>query len=117
MGRLSAAELQIIRSMLVKHYGLGSPFLDQLTAARVERRRMTGAGIFVHLLIDDAKCVNDINSEITEGYPTSLDPPRDVVGFTLFIRKGCLSFLEGYTFGDVKWPDDLIEKWLLLDAA
>jgi len=56
-------------------------------------------------------------SEISESYPTSLAPPCDLVGFTLFIRSGHLSFLEGYTFGDVKWPDDLMGKWLVLDPV
>jgi hypothetical protein len=35
----------------------------------------------------------------------------------LFIRGGYLGFLEGYTFGDVKWPDDLMGKWLVLDPV
>src|SRR6266851_2725317 len=117
METLTAAELQIIRSMLVKQYGPTSPFLDQLAGARVDGRRMTGVGIFVNLLLaGNADRVDGINSEISEGYPTSLDAPCDFVGFTLFIRGGYLSFLEGYTFGDGKWPADLMEKGLVLDA-
>ena len=46
MAKLTAAELQIIRSMLVKQYGPSSVFLDQLAGARVDRRRMTGVGVF-----------------------------------------------------------------------
>jgi hypothetical protein len=89
--------------------------MDQLAAASVENRRMTGVGIFVDLLISKkAARVNQINTEISEGYRTLLDAPRDLVGFTLFIREGYLSFLEGYTFGDVKWPAEPMEKWLLL---
>lgn len=117
MDALSPAELQIIRSMLVKQYGPGSQFLDQLANARVKGRRMTGHGVFVDLVIPDGNArVDDEDSEITEGYRTLLNSPGDVVGFTLFIRKGCLSFLEGYTFGDVEWPDDAPEKWLVLDT-
>jgi hypothetical protein len=115
---LTAAELQIIRSILVKQYGPASPFLQQLAVARVSERRMTGVGVFVDLfLAGNADSVDQINSEISEDYPTLLEPPCDLVGFTLFIREGCLSFLEGYTFGDVKWPSDALEKWLLLDTA
>lgn len=115
---LSSAELHIIRSMLMKQYGPRSPFLDQLAVARVENRRMTGVGIFVDLLIGKKAAQDDqINTEISEGYRTLLDAPRDLVGFTLFIRGGYLSFLEGYTFGDVRWPDDLMENWVVLDAA
>ena len=92
--------------------------MDQLAGARVSSRRTTGVGIFVNLVLaENANRVDDINSEISEDCATSLAAPCDRVGFTLFIRGGYLSFLEGYTFGDVKWPDDLMEKWLVLDAT
>jgi hypothetical protein len=118
METLSPAELRIILSMLVKQYGPRSPFLNQLAVARVEHRRMTGVGVFVDLLIpEEAARVDQINTEISEGYRTVLDTPCDLVGFTLFIRRGYLSFLEGYTFGDVKWPDELMENWVAFDAA
>jgi hypothetical protein len=104
--------------MLVKRCGLKSPFLDQLAAARVENRRMTGVGVFVDLLIvGHAAGVEQVNTEISASYRTRLDAPRDLVGFTLFIRNGYLSFLEGYTFGDGKWPAEPIEDWLALDAS
>lgn len=78
---------------------------------------MTGVGVFVNLLLaGNADRVDEINSEISEAYPTSL-AACDLVGFTLFIRGGYLSFLEGYTFGDVKWPEELMEKWLVLNPA
>jgi hypothetical protein len=104
--------------MLVKQYGGRSPFLRQLATAGVEKRRFTGVGVFVDLLISGAAArVDKIDSEISEGYRTSLDAPCDLVGFTLFIRNGCLSFLEGYTFGDVKWPAEPLEKWLVFKAT
>src|SRR5438876_6826678 len=112
MAKLTAAELQIIRSMLVKQYGPSSVFLDQLAGARVDRRRMTGVGVFVDLSVaENVDRVDEINSDLSATYPTSLPPPCDLVGFTLFIRNGYLSLLEGYTFGDVKWPDALMQKW------
>ena len=118
MESLSAAELQIIRSMLVKQYGAVSPFLDQLAAAGVEKRRMTGAGVFVDLqMAGNAGRVDQVNSEISEAFPTRLPSPLDIVGFTLFIRSGCLSFLEGYTFGDADWPNEPLQEWLVLPAA
>jgi len=104
--------------MLVKRYGQRSSFLDQLAVARVQNRRMTGVGIFVNLLIPErAARVDEIDTEISECYRTLLSAPRDLIGFTLFIREGHLSFLEGYTFGDAKWPDDAMEDWLILDPV
>ena len=117
MEALSAAEMQIMQSMLVKKYGPRSKFLDQLAAARVEQRRLSGVGIFVDLLVPGrVAAVDQINTEISEDYRTVLDAPGDLVGFTLFIRNGYLSFLEGYTFGDVRWPEELLENWLVLAA-
>lgn len=118
MEALTPVELQIIQSMLVKRYGPASPFLEQLASARVSDRRMTDVGIFVDLLpAKSAYRVDEVNSEISKDFPTLLESPCDIIGFTLFIRRGYLSFLEGYTFGDVKWPGDALEKWLVFDIA
>jgi len=103
--------------MLIKQYGRRSSFLNQLTVARVENRRLTGVGIFVDLSVAEKVArVDQINTEISEGYRTLLDAPCDLVGFTLFIRDGYLSFLEGYTFGDVHWPGEPIVNWLIFDT-
>lgn len=118
MEALSAPEMQIMRSMLVKEYGSRSTFLDQLAAAGVESRESTGGGVFVNLRIaENVAPVDEINLEISEGYPTKLAAPADVVGFTLFIRNGYLSFLEGYTFGEVQWPGEPPENWLILQPV
>ena len=118
METLSPAELHIIRSMLLKKYGPHSRFLHQLSVACVENRRRTGVGVFVDLIIPgNAAHADQINTEISEDYQTVFDAPCDLVGFTLFIRNGYLSFLEGYTFGDVGWPDDPMENWLIFDVT
>lgn len=116
MQMLSKIEREIIYEMIVKEYGTGSLFLDQLAAARVENREFTGRGIFINLrLAEDASLVGQLNSEISRGYPTAFPAPADIVGFTLFIRSGRLKFLEGYTFGEgVEWPGELSEDWLAM---
>ena len=102
--------------MLVKDYGPHSPFLAQLAVAVAKDRRLTGVGVFVDFLITgEAPSVDEVNTEISSDYRTRLDPPCDLVGFTLFIRNGYLSFLEGYTFGDTKWPAEPMDDWLLPD--
>lgn len=116
MEALSATESQIIRSLLVEHYGPSSPFLDQLEAVQVIGRRPTGVGIFFDLLAAGNPDPKQTNAEITQFYKTLLAFPDDYVGFTLFIRDGRLSLLEGYTFGDAMWPDEPMEKWLVLEA-
>jgi len=114
MEPLSETETQIMRSMLKKAYGPRGPFLDQLAVAVVLGREFTGVGVFVDLRIPDGVAAADqVNTELSQDYRTRFDTPADLVGFTLFIRKGYLDFLEGYTFGEVKWPDQPMETWLV----
>lgn len=78
---------------------------------------MTGVGCFIDLKTPkDIPAVDHINAEASDGFDTRLPPPCDLVEFTLFIRDGYLDWLEGYTFGDVRWPNQPIEEWLLFDA-
>jgi hypothetical protein len=116
--RLSKIESDIIRFLLVKDYGLRTPFLDQLAVATVASRRLTGVGCYIDLQIPkDIPAVDEIDAESSHGFETRLQPPRDSVGFTLFIRGGYLDWLEGYTFGDVPWPDKATRAWLILENA
>jgi hypothetical protein len=118
MEKLSPAELKIIRSLIVKEYGPDSSFLNQLKAAHFETRHMTGVGYYGDLLISENTApVDGVNIELSEAYPTSLNEPCDLVGFTLFIRDGHLSSFEGYTFDDVRWPREAMEDWLLFEAS
>jgi hypothetical protein len=111
----SPAELQIIRSMLIKEYGPNTHFLGNLPSLYFDVRQRTGKGFFeIFSKSDQPEPTGRINDEITEFVRTSLPVPADTVGFTLFIRNGYLSSFEGYTFGDAEWPDAPIEEWLVL---
>lgn len=115
MEELSPIEIQIIRSLIAKEYGLDSPFLDQLTLVESTVRRMTGKGYYLDLLLrQTAVPAGKTNAEVSGGYPTLLGEPRSIVGFTLFIRDGVLSWLEGYTFGGASWPAEPMDNWLIL---
>jgi hypothetical protein len=104
--------------MLGKEFGPRSPLLERAASLEFDTRHMTGTGYYVTFLNSkELPRMNNINTEISEDYRTNRNAPCDIVGFTLFIRDGYLSSFEGYTFGDVKWPDDVMEKWLVLDSA
>ena len=115
---LTATERQIIETMLAEKCGPSSAFLRQLAVARVERRRLTGVGIFIDLVVpSSAPRVDKVNAELSVDYRTSMPAPDDLVGFLLFIRDGALSFLEGCTHGNAVWPEEPMEEWLILDPA
>jgi hypothetical protein len=112
------AELRIIRSLIIKNLGPASPFLNQIASLRFPLRNLTGTGYFLEfdalprLLRADAEDV-----ALSTDLVTRRPPPCDLVGFTLFINGGFMTSFEGYTFGDVAWPDELMEDWLIHDAA
>jgi hypothetical protein len=118
MPRLSSPELRIIHSMLINEFGPTKPLLDQIASLKFDTRHMTGTGYYVTFSNPkELPRLDQLNTELTEGLKTSLKSPADLVGFTLFIRDGYLSSFEGYTFGDVRWPEEPMENWLVVDAV
>ncbi len=118
MSRLSSPELRIIRSMLVEKFGPTSPLLDRISSLKFETRHMTGTGYYVNFSDPrDLPQIDKLNTELSGDLRTTLPAPLDMVGFTLFIRNGYLDSFEGYTFGDVGWPDEPMENWLIFDAV
>jgi hypothetical protein len=118
MPRLSSPELRIIRSMLVEKFGSSLPLLNRIPSLEFETRHMTGTGYYVNFSnAEDLPPIDELNTELSEDLRTTLPAPCDLVGFTLFIREGHLTSFEGYTFGDVRWPDELMENWVVFDAA
>jgi hypothetical protein len=118
MPSLSPLELRIIRSMLVEKLGATSPLLDGIRSLKFRTRRMTGTGYYVNFSnSQELPSINKLDTELSEDLRTTLQSPRDVVGFTLFIRDGYLTSLEGYAFGNTSWPEGLMENWLIFDAA
>jgi hypothetical protein len=117
MSKPSETELRIIRHMLVEEYGPASGLLSQVSLLRFDKRHLTGTGYYVHFVPNRGTPVNCQNNEVTEFVQTQLPSPQDTVGFTLFIRDGRLSSFEGYTFGDVSWPVEPMENWLVLNEV
>ena len=118
MPSLLRPEQRIIRSMLVEKFGPNSPLLDRIPSLEFEARHMTGTGYYLNFSnTKELPRINKLNMEVSEDLRTTLPAPCDMVGFTLFIRDGYLTSFEGYTFGDVRWPDELMEQWLIFDAT
>jgi hypothetical protein len=104
--------------MLVGKFGSSLPLLDRIPSLEFEARHMTGTGYYVDFSnAKDLPRLDTLNTELSEDLRTNLPPPCDVMGFTLFIRDGYLTSFEGYTFGDVGWPDEPMENWLIFDAT
>jgi hypothetical protein len=116
MADLSRLEIQVMHSLLARQFGPQTRFLAQLAVAKATKRQTTGSGYYLDLCTT-AEPVDSLNAELSCGYKTGLPAPADLVGFTLFIREGVLSWLEGYMFGDVAWPDIPVDDWVILEPV
>jgi hypothetical protein len=118
MPGVSPPEQRIIRSMLRAKFGPNSPLLDRIPLLGFETRHMTGTGYYVNFSnAKDLPPIDNLNIEVSEDVPTTLPSPADLVGFTLFIRDGYLTSFEGYAYGNVRWPEEPMENWLILYRA
>jgi hypothetical protein len=114
---LYPSERKILRLLLAQKFGGTSAIVSRLRTLRCTSREMTGTGYYLNFDAQhDSTWIDHSDDELSEDFPTRLPSPRDLVGFTLFIRNGRLSWLEGYTFGDVGWPTEPMENWLIFSA-
>ena len=107
MSKLTPLERYVLTTMIEQKLGDHSPFHSQLNFLDVTNRKMTGVGFFIDLRLTD---------ETRRGAPqklviTSIDVKfpaitPTAIGFAVFIDNGAISMLEGYTFGNERWPDD-----------
>lgn len=116
--KLHPSERKILRLLLSRKFGERSAVVSRLRVLRCTSREMTGTGYYLNFDAQhDSTRIDHPDDELSEDFPPRLPAPQDVVGFTLFIRNGRLSWLEGYTFGDVAWPTTPMENWLLVDSG
>lgn len=78
----------------------------QFQKARVERREFTGVGFFTHFAISpDAPRVAGRRSFELDDVHADIPGLEHGADFILFIRDGTIDFLEGFTYGDDRWPE------------
>ena len=81
---------------------------DQFKAAVIISREFTGVGFFSRIAVPDyvERLSGRKNLEIGDviGHLAGL---KHEVGFVLFVRDGALKTLEGFTYGEERWPDEV----------
>ncbi|MDR1806081.1 MAG: hypothetical protein LBQ80_04855 [Clostridium sp.] len=111
MSQFEKMEQEIITTVLKKEY----PELSDLWKDRyfVKEREWTGVGFFSHF----SNCEKKANESETL-FPPSENRTISIpigatlnkkisVGFVLFFENGNLDCLEGYTYGDESWPENI----------
>jgi hypothetical protein len=115
---LYPSERKILRLLLAQKFGGTSAIVSRLRTLRCTSREMTGTGYYLNFDAQhDSTWIDHPDDELSVDFRTRLPPPQDLVGFTLFVRNGRLSWLEGYMFGDVRWPEEPMENWLIVPAS
>lgn len=82
----------------------------QYENAIVKSREFTGTGFYTTFAIPNSVPRLEYNKAFQIGDVVGqVDGIRDGVGFVLFVENGFLNMLEGYTYGDEKWPKTIIK--------
>jgi hypothetical protein len=89
----------------------------QIPALRVTERKMTGVGFFTSFSLPDEapKLPDEASLEISD-VGADLNDLEHGAGFVLFIRKGGINMLEGFTY-DEPWPPNIRSFHLYYDGT
>ena len=95
---------------------LVAKILKQSKNSKVTSRDFSGVGFFTYFQVDDKSLSlgNNINLQLG-GIGAEIEGLKyNTAGFTLFIENGMLALLEGYSYGDDKWPKKITNYKLYL---
>ena len=102
-------EKEVIEKLLAGDYDPFKILNKQYERARIKSREFSGTGFFTYFIIpDDVPKLNDSKNFHFGDVIGEIDGVKNGVGFLLFVKEGVIDFLEGYTYGDEKWPGNII---------
>src|SRR5262249_20880226 len=81
----------------------------QLETLEGTERELTGVGFFTYFSTAPSAAAANIGVEevIWGDVEAEIEGLQDGAGFLLYIKRGCLATLEGYTHGDESWPEQI----------
>jgi hypothetical protein len=81
---------------------------EQVRRASVVNRTFSGCGFFTEFSVpSEVARVDPLNFEIGD-VRLELSGVKHGAGVLLFVRDGVLSMLEGYTYGEEPWPEEVL---------
>ena len=85
-------------------------FREQYYRALVKKREFSVMGFFTLFEMPEDSPLSEPPMSIQLGDVVGqLDGVKNGIGFVLFIKNGFIQMLEGYTYGDEKWPKNFTE--------
>jgi hypothetical protein len=82
----------------------------QYSNSTVASREFSSVGFFISFSVpEDIDKLQEKESFHLGGVTGQINGVTNGVGFILYIRNGVIKLLEGYTYGEEKWPEKLTE--------
>lgn len=89
----------------------------QFSQVRIKNREFTGVGFFTTFVIPDDVTKLETQKSFQFGDVDGKINEENDVGFILFVKDGVIDFLEGYIYGDEKWPKIIKNYQLVYDSG
>jgi len=105
---LEPLEAAVLAMLLRGDHAVLAALRDQLAAATITRRELTGAGFFIDFAIPAAAPPAPVRTLRFGDVEASLAGLEHGAGFVLFVNDGRLTMLEGYTYGE-PWPSPVTD--------
>jgi hypothetical protein len=109
----SSLENQVLELLLAGEEAVLTVLREQIASAKIQAREFTGVGFYLDfeipatakrlqdvLAVKHSFCFGDVGAYFDQG------AQRQEVGFLLWIKDGYVDFLEAYTYGLKKWPEE-----------
>lgn len=114
MEELSELERSVLDKALSGGESILAVLREQARGVRVAAREFTGVGFFTTLVVEaEAPIAERSNFELAD-VSAEIEGLEHGAGFVLFVRKGRIETLEGFTF-DEPWPDTVGKYRLSFD--
>lgn len=109
--RITIEQLETdVLSLILAQAGLRNPLPDDpsIYMSAVEERNFTGVGVITSYVRERQWTVSNTDDNRGVGDVVVILNGTIEAGFLLMIEKGRVTWLEGYVFGDDRWPDEIL---------
>jgi hypothetical protein len=117
MSQLEPLERGVIEKLLEGDDETLAKLRRQFEKAVVVKREMSGVGFYTTLAVKEGVYRIDDRSFIFGDVIAEIPGLENGAGFLLYVRDGLLDCLEGYTYGDERWPQQLTGFMLRYEKA
>lgn len=100
---LEPLEAAVLTMLLTGEHPVLAALRDQLAAAAITRREVTGVGFFLDLTVPASAAAAPVRQLRFGDVEATLAGVQHGAGFVLFVDDGRLHMLEGFTY-DEPWP-------------